>query len=136
MNVELYGLASCDTCGKARRWLKRFGHAYDFVDLVAARPDADTLHAWAAAAGGWEALVNRSGAAWQRLLPARRHPAGDPEWSMQGAFTRCLEWHRVCRHRVRQDAERRMLQGWLLATDGRISLGFSGGEYEKRFGKS
>jgi len=114
----LYGLASCDTCGKAQRWLQRFGHAYDFVDLATVRPGAGTLRAWAAAAGGWEALVDRSGAAWQHLLPARRHPAGDPEWTLL-----IREHPGVLRHPL----------AW--ADNGRISLGFSGGQYEKRFGE-
>ena len=31
----LYGLDNCDTCRKARNWLKRFGIAHDFVDYRA-----------------------------------------------------------------------------------------------------
>ena len=119
MGLTLYGFASCDTCGKARRWLQRFGHVHDFVDLQVSRPDADTLRAWAAAAGGWEALADRGGAAWQRLLPARRHPATDPEWILL-----IREHPGVLRHPL----------AWL--EDGRIGLGFSGGQYEKLFGKS
>ena len=118
MGLVVYGLASCDTCDKARRWLQRFGHAHDFVNLTSARPDADSLHAWAAAAGGWEALVDRGGSAWQRLLPSRRQPASDPEWTLlirehPGALRHPLAW----------------------PGDGRIGLGFSGGQYEKLFGK-
>ena len=118
MGLTLYGLVSCDTCGKARRWLQRFGHVHDFVDLQLSRPDADTLRAWAAAAGGWEALVDRGGAAWQRLLPVRRDPASDPEWTLL-----IREHPGVLRHPV----------AW--SGPGRIGLGFSGGQYEKRYGK-
>ncbi|MDE1899059.1 MAG: arsenate reductase [Xanthomonadaceae bacterium] len=119
MRLTLYGLVACDTCGKAQRWLQRFGHECDFVDLAAVRPDVGTLLAWAAAAGGWEALVDRGGSAWQRLLPARRRPASDPEWTLL-----IREHPAVLRHPL----------AW--SDDGRIGLGFSGGQYEQRYGKS
>ncbi len=80
--VAVYGLDGTDICGKARNWLDRFGPAYRFTDLRRQRPEPEALKAWAAALGGWDALVDRSGIGWKGLLPQRRHPGSDPEWTL------------------------------------------------------
>ncbi len=78
----LYGLTKCDTCAKARKWLDRFGVAHRFVDYREQRVAPETLTAWAAQLGGWDALVNKSGMTWRNLSPARKSPQSDPEWSL------------------------------------------------------
>ena len=43
MSVTLYGLPTCDTCFKARRWLGRFGVDHVFVDYRANPIPTETL---------------------------------------------------------------------------------------------
>lgn len=114
----LHGLGGTDACRKACAWLERFGHAYRFVDLQRERPAPETLQQWAQAAGGWDALVDRSGRAWKQLLPQRRDPQSDPEWTLL-----IREHPGVLRQPV------------AVLADGGVLAGFTGGLYEKRFGK-
>ena len=53
-SVIVYGLGTCDTCRKARNWLKRFDIAYEFVDYRADPVPPETLKEWAAQMGGWD----------------------------------------------------------------------------------
>jgi Spx/MgsR family transcriptional regulator len=73
-------LDKCSTCQKARNWLDRHKVDYSFVDYREQRVDAPTLKVWAAAVGGWENLVNRSGMTWRNLPLPRKSPASVPEW--------------------------------------------------------
>ena len=82
MSIMLYGLPNCDTCRKARNWLDRHGIGHAFVDYRAQRPEPDTLRDWARQAGGWDKLVNKSSPTWRNLLPQRRNPQSDPEWTL------------------------------------------------------
>jgi len=66
--VTVYGLANCDTCRRARKWLTAAGMAHRFHDVRADGLDPVVLDAWIAAAG-WETLLNRRGTTW-RGLPA------------------------------------------------------------------
>ena len=83
MNPVVYGLPNCDTCKKARNWLARFEVAHDFVDYRANPVPAATLKDWAAQLGGWEKLVNKSSTTWRNLLPQRKNPGSDPEWTLR-----------------------------------------------------
>ncbi len=82
MSIVLHGLPNCDSCRKARNWLDRKGIAYRFVDYRAQRPEPETLRDWARQAGGWDKLINKSGTTWRTLLPQRKQPASDPEWTL------------------------------------------------------
>ncbi len=77
--VRVYGLANCDTCRKARKWLERFGVAHEFVDYRESPVDAATLKSWAAP-NGWDAMINRASTTWRNLPPARKQPGSDAEW--------------------------------------------------------
>lgn len=78
----LYGLKNCDTCKKAQNWLKRFGIAYDFVDVRESPQVPDTFVAWKDAVGGWDALINKSSTTWRNLPPNRKTPGSDAEWKL------------------------------------------------------
>jgi Spx/MgsR family transcriptional regulator len=73
--IAIYGLGSCDTCRKARKWLDREGIAHQFRDVRSDGLDGATLDAWVAALG-WEALLNRRGTTWRGLLDADRDGVG------------------------------------------------------------
>jgi len=118
MSVTLYGLATCDTCRKARNWLDRFAVPYVFVDYRANPVPAETLKAWARQLGGWEKLVNRSSTTWRNLLPQRKNPGSDPEWTLL-----LKEYPALVRRPV------------VLQEDGAVSVGFSDNGFKKLFGR-
>ncbi|MGH8153213.1 MAG: Spx/MgsR family RNA polymerase-binding regulatory protein [Rhodanobacteraceae bacterium] len=113
----LYGLATCDTCRKARRWLDRFGIEYAFVDYRANPVPAEVFKDWAKQLGGWDKLVNKSSTTWRNLLPQRRNPGSDPEWTL------LLREHPAL---VRRPV--------VVREDGSASVGFSDNAFKKLFG--
>lgn len=66
MTLTVYGLKTCDTCRKARRWLDDAGIAHHFVDVRETPPDAASLGQWVARLGA-AALVNRRSTTWRGL---------------------------------------------------------------------
>ncbi len=116
--LTLYGLPHCDTCKKARNWLNRFDVEYIFVDYRAQPVPAETLKAWAQQLGGWEKLVNKSSTTWRNLLPQRKDPGSDPEWTLL-----LKEYPALIRRPVVQ-------QG-----DGSVSVGFTDNGFKKLLGK-
>ena len=117
MTTTLYGLDNCDTCRKARNWLKRFGVDHDFVDYRANRVPPETLKAWAAQLGGWEKLVNKASTTWRQLPEARKAPASGPEWTL------LLREHPAL---VKRPV--------VVTDDGVVSVGFSDSGFKQRFG--
>ena len=116
--ITLYGLSTCDTCRKARKWLDRFGVEYAFVDYRANPVPAAILKDWARQLGGWEKLVNKSSTTWRNLLPQRKNPGSDPEWTLL-----LKEYPALIRRPV------------VLDGDGGIGLGFSDNAFKKLFAK-
>ncbi len=115
--TTLYGLKACDTRRKARKWLDRFGIAYDFVDVREQLPAPDTFLAWKEAVGGWDALINKSSTTWRQLPDNRKSPGSDAEWKL------LLREHPALVKRP-----------LLVMDDGRIAQGFSDNAYKKLFG--
>ena len=115
--VTVYGLDNCDTCKKARNWLKRFELAHDFVDYRANRVPPETLKAWAAQLGGWDKLINRASTTWRQLPEARKAPGSDPEW-----FLLLKEYPQLVKRPV------------LVTDDGTVSVGFTDNGWKLRFG--
>ena len=67
--VTIYGIASCDTCRKARKWLTERGIEHRFHDLRADGVDATSLNGWINEFG-WETLLNRRSTTWRQLPEA------------------------------------------------------------------
>ncbi|KFN49704.1 Spx/MgsR family RNA polymerase-binding regulatory protein [Arenimonas composti] len=116
MTIELYGLDTCDSCRKARNWLTRFGIDFRFVDLRAQRQAPETLKAWAAALGGWPALVNRQSTTWRQLPETRKSPGSDAEWLLL-----LKEYPALIKRPV-------------LVDDQGVGVGFSDAAWKRRFG--
>ncbi|MEO7050883.1 MAG: Spx/MgsR family RNA polymerase-binding regulatory protein [Rhodanobacter sp.] len=116
MNPVLYGLSTCDTCRKARNWMVRFDVAHEFVDYRVHPVPAATLKDWAAQLGGWEQLVNKSSTTWRSLLPQRKNPGSNPEWTLL-----LKEYPALIRRPV-------VVQG-----DGTVSVGFSDNGFKQLF---
>jgi Spx/MgsR family transcriptional regulator len=117
MAATLYGLKNCDTCKKAQNWLKRFGVAYAFVDYRDERQAPETLVGWKDAAGGWDALINKSSTTWRQLPPARKAPGSDAEWKLL-----LKEYPQLIRRPV------------VVLDDGGVSQGFTDNGFKKLFG--
>jgi Spx/MgsR family transcriptional regulator len=116
--VTLYGLSTCDTCRKARNWLDRFGVEYAFVDYRANPIPPATLKDWAQQLGGWEKLVNKASTTWRNLLPQRKNPASDPEWTLL-----LKEYPALIKRPV------------VVRENGEAGVGFSDNAFKKLFGK-
>lgn len=116
--ITLYGLPNCDTCKKARNWLARFEVVHDFVDYRAHPVAPATLKTWAQQLGGWEKLVNKSSTTWRNLLPQRKNPGTDPEWTLL-----LKEYPALVRRPV------------VVQADGAVSVGFTDNGFKKLFGR-
>lgn len=67
----LYGIKSCDTVRKARRWLDDNQQAYNFIDLKATALSADTVQQWLAQLPA-EQLLNKRSTTWRQLTATER----------------------------------------------------------------
>jgi Spx/MgsR family transcriptional regulator len=76
--IVVNGLKSCDTCRKARAWLKGEGIEHRFHDLRADGVEADQLRRWLEAVGA-ERLVNKRGTTWRGLGESERAVTGEDE---------------------------------------------------------
>ena len=64
--ITVYGIANCDTCRKARRWLDDRGADYRFHDFRKDGLERATVAAWLGELGP-DVLVNRRGTTWRQL---------------------------------------------------------------------
>ncbi len=76
--MDIYGIKTCDTCRKARKWLDEAGVAYRWHDLRQDPPDEKTLRHWLDHVGA-DKLVNRRSATWRRLDDPQRERADTGE---------------------------------------------------------
>ena len=76
--LTVYGLKSCDTCRKARRWLDEHGLEHQFRDVRADGVTAEQIAGWIGAVGV-DVLLNRRGTTWRSLGDADKAVAGDAE---------------------------------------------------------
>ena len=75
--VTVYGLANCDSCRAARKWLEARGIAYRFHDFAAEGIDRATVAAWLGEHGA-QALVNRRSRTW-REIPEQDRDIASPD---------------------------------------------------------
>lgn len=66
--LVLYGIKTCDTCRKARRWLDSQGLDHRYHDLRSDGIDAGRLGGWIERLG-LEVVLNRRGTTWRTLAP-------------------------------------------------------------------
>jgi arsenate reductase len=69
--LTMYGIKTCDTVAKARRWLDDHGKSYDFHDYKALGVTQAKLEEWAGQVG-WEVLLNKAGTTFRKLPEADR----------------------------------------------------------------
>jgi len=85
MDLEIFGIATCDTCRRARNWLRDHAIAHRFIDLRKDGIERETIARWLDAAGS-DRLVNRRSTTWRNLPPERRELA-----STEDALTLLVE---------------------------------------------
>ena len=115
--IRIYGLENCDTCRKARNWLKRAEVGHEFIDYREQRIDPATLKDWARQLGGWEKLANKASTTWRNLPEGRKSPGSDPEWTLL-----IKEHPAIVKRPV------------VVMPDGSASLGFSDNGFKQLFG--
>jgi len=69
--ITLYGIKSCDTVRKARRWLDQHSIEYTYHDLREDGLSRALVGAWLTALGQ-DGLLNRRSATWKTLPPDLR----------------------------------------------------------------
>ncbi len=112
--TTLFGITSCDTVKKTRRWLDEHGIDYEFHDF---RTDGITqaqLQAWCDRLGH-ETLLNKRGTTWRRL-------PGDVKASIDKA--KAIQ--------VMQENPA-VIKRPVLDVDGRLFVGFSDNSYRDIF---
>ncbi len=75
MAVTLYGIKTCDTIRKARRWLTDQSIEFTFHDFRSAGLDKSQLSQWADELG-WELLLNKRSTTWKNLAPDIKESMG------------------------------------------------------------
>ena len=116
MTVTIYGIPTCGTVKKARKWLDERDLAYTWVDLRKVAPGRDQLTEWVKFFG-WKPMRNTSGGAY-RALGDEKKVWTDAEWL--DAFA----------------ADPMLLKRPIVEVDGApVLVGFKEPEYAARFDK-
>ncbi len=76
--TTLYGIANCDTCRKARKWLEAQSIEYRFHDLRKDGIDAAQIAGWLDRLGA-DRVLNRRGTTWRKLDEEARKRAVGPQ---------------------------------------------------------
>ena len=116
MLITLYGIRSCDTIKKARKWLDEAGIDYRFHDHRADGLEPARLDGWLNQLG-WEALLNTRGTSFRAL----------PEEAKQGLDT--------AKARALLLEHPAMIKRPLLDKDGELTLGFKADHYQSLFSR-
>ena len=67
--ITVFGIPNCDTCRKARKWLKDNNIDHDFHDFRKDGLSREAVDGWVNAVD-WEVLLNRRGTTWRKLPEA------------------------------------------------------------------
>jgi len=109
--LTIYGIKSCDTCRKARKFLDEHNIEHDFHDLREDGLDIQMLERWAQRMG-WERLLNKQSLTWRKIPEVDRN-----DMTRDKALAAMIDNPTLIKRPV-------------LETDKFIAVGFS----EKRFG--
>lgn len=74
MKPVIYGIPTCDSIRKARKWFIAEGIDFNFVDVRDTPPTRAKLAGWIDAVGN-KALVNKRSTTWKNMSPAEREAA-------------------------------------------------------------
>ncbi|PSN11836.1 arsenate reductase [filamentous cyanobacterium CCP5] len=79
MSLKVYGIPTCGTCNKARKWLESHGIAYEFLDTKTHPPSREQIQSWVASLGT-KPLRNTSGQAYRAIDPSDRQAWSEAQW--------------------------------------------------------
>mgnify|MGYP005689012683 FL=1 len=74
MTANLYGIPTCDTVRKARKWLTENGIDYEFIDVRENTPPKSQIDHWVASLGASK-MVNKRSTTWKNLSDTDRAEA-------------------------------------------------------------
>lgn len=109
--LTVYGIRSCDTCGRARKYLDAHNIEYRFHDLRDDGLDIQMLERWSQRIG-WERLMNKQSLTWRKIPEVDRN-----DMTHDKALAAMIDGPTLVKRPV-------------LEADNFIAVGFS----EKRFG--
>lgn len=66
MKPIIYGIPTCDSIRKARKWFDAEHIDYDFVDVRKTPPSREQVEGWIAAVGQ-KALINKRSTTWKQM---------------------------------------------------------------------
>ena len=112
--LTIYGIPSCDSCQKARKWLTEHDQNYKFHDLRVDGLDMEMLQRWTGTLD-WEKLLNTRSLTWRKVPEVDR--AG---MTLNRAMALMLDQPTL--------VKRPVLEGEDL-----VEVGFSPANYEKIF---
>lgn len=78
MVLHVYGIPTCGTCKKARRWLDDNGVAYDFINTKEHPPSRAAIADWVATLGA-KPMRNTSGQSY-RAIGSEKQTWDDEQW--------------------------------------------------------
>ena len=67
--VKMYGIDTCTTVRKARKWLDENGVQYEFYNYKEQKPIAAKIDEWFDKFG-WEKVLKKNGTTWRELDPS------------------------------------------------------------------
>jgi arsenate reductase len=112
--LTIYGIPSCDTCRKARKWLTENGMEFRFHNLREDGLDLATLDRWSKTLE-WQKILNKNSLTWRKIPEVDR-----ADLTMNRAKALMLEQPTLVKRPV-------------LEADDVIVVGFSPDNYEKIF---
>ena len=111
--VKLYGVKTCDTCRKARRWLDAAGVDYQYIDLRDDGVDGSRLQQWIDS-HGTARMVNKRSRTWRDL-------DADARERCETDILACLRQHPT------------LIKRPILDTGAATQVGFASADYEAAF---
>ena len=112
--LTLYGIPSCDTCRKARKWLTENNREHTFHDLRQDGLDIQMLDRWARTLE-WQKLLNTRSLTWRKI----------PEVDRAG-----MTKNRAMALMIEQPT---LVKRPVLECEEFVAVGFSAANYEKIF---
>jgi len=115
MKPIIYGIPTCDSIRKARKWFDANGISYLFVDLRETAPSRQQVADWMTAVGD-SALVNKRSTTWKNMSDNERNEAE------HGDVLAVLL------------ANPTLIKRPVLEYQGNTAVGFNANDYASRFG--
>ena len=78
MSFTLYGISTCDSCRKAKKWFEAQGVEYTWVDTRKVAPTKEQITSWVATLGN-KVMRNTSGGSY-RALGEEKKSWTDNQW--------------------------------------------------------